>query len=261
VPVPGGAVDEDLAVFELARDVEASEGGEKGGDSEEEVNGVNASDEVEEMAALVGLEEDVLAGQLAPRYPLTCEEEYAESDGCRKPGKSAAGDWFAEAKPLVHYVGFAEHVAAGELDGAGAKEEDDGVEPQDGRNGGGEPLVDVMVVGVEVAGGLIDEEGADDGDEEHEVAGEGEEDTHSIAMEALVGAASTVGALVPVVVVATAAGAFVSRWTAACAVVVIFNASFSFLLSFIWSDDCRHEVALWVDALWTAYSGFESVAF
>ncbi len=225
------------------------------------MNGVDAGNEVEEVAALVGLEEDVLAGQLAPRYPLTCEEEYAESDGRREPGESAAGDWFAKAKPLVHDVGLAKHVAAGELDGAGAKEEDDGVEPQDGRDGGGEPLVDVVVVGVEVAGGLVDEEGADDGDEEHEVAGKGEEDTHAIAMETLVGAASTMGAFVPVVVVAPTAGALVSGWTTACAVVVVFNASFSFLLSFVGSDDCRHEVALWVDALWTAYSGFESVAF
>ena len=62
VPVPGGAVDQDLAVFELARDIEASEGGDKGGDPEEEVDGVNASDEVEEMAALVSFEEDVLDG-------------------------------------------------------------------------------------------------------------------------------------------------------------------------------------------------------
>ena len=66
-----------------------------------------------------------------------------------------------------------------------------------------------MVVGIEVAGGLIDKERADDCDEEHEVAGEGEEDAHAIAVEALVGAAATVRAIVPVVVVTAAAGPFV----------------------------------------------------
>ncbi len=72
-----------------------------------------------------------------------------------------------------------------------------------------------MVVGVDVAGGLVDEEGADDGDKEHQVAGEGEEDAHAVAMEAFVGAAAAVGAIVPVVVVAPAAGAFVSWRTPA----------------------------------------------
>ena len=95
------------------------------------------------------------------------------------------------------------------------RSKDRGVEPEDGRDDGGAPLVDVVVVGVDVAGGLVDEEGADDRDEEHEVAGEGEEDAHAVAMEALVGAAVAVGAFVPVVAVATAAGAFVSWRTPA----------------------------------------------
>ena len=38
VPVPGGAVDQDLAGFELAGDVEAGEGGDEGCDAEEEVD-------------------------------------------------------------------------------------------------------------------------------------------------------------------------------------------------------------------------------
>ena len=62
VPVPGDAVDQDLAGFELAGDVEADEGGDEGGDAEEEMDGVDAGDEVEEVAALVGAEEDVLDG-------------------------------------------------------------------------------------------------------------------------------------------------------------------------------------------------------
>jgi hypothetical protein len=207
------------------------------------MDGVDAGDEIEEVAALVRFEEDVLECELTPGDPLASEEEDAESDGGGEPGKGAAGDWFTEAKPLVHDVGFAKHVAAGELYGGGAEEENSGVEPEDGRDGGGEPLVDVAVVGVEVAGGLVDEESADDGDEEHEIAGEGEEYAHAIAMEALVGSAATVGAIVPVVVVSATAGAFIGRWPTTRAVVVIFYAAFSFLLGFIGSDGCRHEVA------------------
>src|SRR5271156_4673750 len=177
------------------------------------MDGMDTGDQVEEVTALVGLEEDVLGGELAPCDPLAGEEEQAERDGSREPREGAAGNGFADAEPLVHDVVFAEHLAAGELHGGGAKEKDGGVEPENARDDGGDPHVDVVIVGVDVAGGLVDEEGADDGDEEHEVAGEGEEDAHAIAMEALVGAAATVGSVVPVVAVATAAGALVGRRT------------------------------------------------
>ncbi len=59
----------------------------------------------------------------------------------------------------------------------GAEEKDGGVEPEDGGDGGGQPVVDVAAVGVEVAAGLGDEEDADERDEEHEVAAEGEEES------------------------------------------------------------------------------------
>ena len=72
-----------------------------------------------------------------------------------------------------------------------------------------------MVVGVDVAGGLIDKESADDGDEEHEIAGKSKEDAQSISMEALVGTAAAVGALVPVFAIASSAGTLVGGRTAA----------------------------------------------
>ena len=215
VPVPCGPVDEDLAVFELAGDVESGEGCDERSDAEEEMDGVDSGDEVEEVAALVGLEEDVLGGEFAPGDPLADEEEHSESDGSGEPGKSAACDGFAETEPLVHDVVLMEHLAARELHGGRAEEEDCGVEPEDAGDDGGDPLVDVVVVGVDVTGGLIDEEGADDGDEEHQVAGECEEDAHAVAMKTLVGTAATVGAIVPAFAIASAAGAFVGWWTTA----------------------------------------------
>ena len=65
---------------------------------------MDAGDEVEEMAALVGAEEDVLEGELTPGDPLAGEEEQAKNDGGGEPGERAAGDGFAEAEPLVHDV-------------------------------------------------------------------------------------------------------------------------------------------------------------
>src|ERR1700748_2203934 len=75
VPVPGDAVYEDLAGFEAARDVEADKCREQGPQAEEEVYCVDARDEVEEVAALVGAEEDVLCGELMPGAPLSKKED------------------------------------------------------------------------------------------------------------------------------------------------------------------------------------------
>ncbi len=77
------------------------------------MDGVDAGNEVEEMAALIAAEEDMLGGEFAPCDPLACEEDDAESDGGGEPGKCAAGDRFADAEPLVHDVVFAEHVGGG----------------------------------------------------------------------------------------------------------------------------------------------------
>src|ERR1700733_9037480 len=101
------------------------------------MEGVDAGDEVEEVAALVGTEEDVLRGELMPADPLTGEKEEAKDSGGGEPGECAAGDGLAEAKPLVHDVGFAEHGAAGDFHGDRAEEKDGGVEPEDGWDGGG----------------------------------------------------------------------------------------------------------------------------
>jgi len=97
VPVPGCGVDQDLAGFQLAGEVKAAKGGNEGRDAKEEMDGVNAGDEIEEVAALVGLEEDVLEGELTPGDPLTAKEEEAQCDGCGDPGQGAAGDRFSEA--------------------------------------------------------------------------------------------------------------------------------------------------------------------
>ena len=199
----------------MLRDVESNEGADEDSDSEKEMEGVDAGDEIEEVAALVGAEEDVLGGEFLPGDPLAGQEESAEDYGGREPGESSASDGFADAEPLVHDVGFAEHGASGDLHGCGGEKKDGGVEPEDAGDDGGNPLVDVVVVGVDVSGGLINEEGADDGDEEHEVAGESEEDTEAVAVESLVGAAAAVGALVPVVAVSSSAGALVGWRTAA----------------------------------------------
>ena len=80
------------------------ERGDEGGDAEEEMDGVGDGDEVEEVAAGVGAEVDVLGGELVPGGPLAGEEEQAEGEGGGEPDGGAAGDGSAEAEPLVHGV-------------------------------------------------------------------------------------------------------------------------------------------------------------
>ena len=245
MPVPGGAVDEDLTVFHELGGVEAVERGEQGTDAEEEVDGVGVGDEEEEVGGGIGLEEDMLEGELLPGNGLSGEEDEAEDDGGGEPGHGAAGGRAAQAEPLFHDVGLVEHAAACDLHGGGGDDDDGSVEPEDGGDGGGEPLVDVGVVGVEVTGGLGDEEGADDGDEEHEIAGKGEEYGHAIAGEALARTAATLGAIVPVITFATAAGTFVDVGgrPAAVAYVVVVGPATLVAVCARGSDDSWHEEA------------------
>ena len=241
MPVPDGGVYEDLAGEHAAGAVKTDECGDERADAYEEMQRVGDRDEVEEFAAGVGAEEDVLGGELAPGHPLAGEEDEAEYEGDGEPKGGTAGGGAAEADPLVHDVVLVEHGAAGELGGDGAEEEDGGVEPENGRDGGGEPFVDVARVGVDVAGGLGDEEGADDGDEEHEHGEEGEEDADADLRQALPRAALALWTVVPVVAFTVAAGSLVYGWTAAVAVVAFANLFAAFAgFDLRWCEDGRH---------------------
>lgn len=72
-----------------------------------------------------------------------------------------------------------------------------------------------------MAGGLGDEKDADQGDEEHEVSAEGEEETYSGLGETLVWAAMAARAVIPLVAIAftIAAGTLVG-WRAVAVVAV-----------------------------------------
>ena len=70
-------------VDEGAGELERGECDDEGDDAEDEMHGVRDGDEVEEVAAGVGAEEDVLRGELVPGDPLAGEEEQAEREGGR----------------------------------------------------------------------------------------------------------------------------------------------------------------------------------
>ena len=229
VPVPGGAVHQYLAVFDAAEGEEADAGGEQARDACGKMDGVGAGEDVEGVAAgPARLEAETLEGKLAPGEPLAGEEERAEYEGRQQPGQCAAADGMAQAEPLLHSVYGVEDVAAGDLDGEGAEQQERGIEPEDGRDGGGQPGVDGVVVGVEAAGGVGDGEDADQPGEEEEDGTEGEEEAEAVGDEALAGAIRAVGTAVPVVVVAATAGALevapVGR-TAAVASIVLSGAT------------------------------------
>jgi len=62
VPVPDCGVYEDLAGGELAGALQLNQRDDQGADAEDEVDGVGDGDEVEEVAAAVGMVKDVLRG-------------------------------------------------------------------------------------------------------------------------------------------------------------------------------------------------------
>ena len=243
MPVPGREVDQDLTVFQLLGSEEADHGGDQGRYSKQQMEAVDTGDEEEGVAALTGVVVHPLRGELIPGGELAGDEQHSKHDGCDEPRHCAACDGLAKAEPLVHDVHLAEHVSTGDLHGERAEEKDGGVQPEDGRKGSGEPLVDVAGVGVNMAAALRDEEDADDGDEEHEDCGEAEEEAESVAVQALAWAWAAAATFVPVVRVATAAGAFVGWRASSSAVVAVFELATTFFGARRrdWGrDDCRH---------------------
>jgi len=105
-------------------------------------------------------------------------------------------------------------LAAAHLHGDAGEQQDGGVDVEDGRDGERMPVQDVGSVAIKVAGGLAEEESGHERHEEHEVAGQGGEDTHAVASEQ--GTWATAMTVVPVFVAATAAGGTtIYRWSAA----------------------------------------------
>src|ERR1700728_879912 len=66
VPVPDGGVDEDLASGELSRRAQIHERRDQPGEAEEEMRRVRNREDVEEVAARIGAQKNLLRGQLLP---------------------------------------------------------------------------------------------------------------------------------------------------------------------------------------------------
>src|ERR1700761_1240077 len=70
VPVPGGAVDEDLAQLHAVEHGKGGESSDQREDAEHEVGAMRSSDEVEEVTARVRGEEEDLGGEGISGHPL-----------------------------------------------------------------------------------------------------------------------------------------------------------------------------------------------
>src|SRR5579859_2189793 len=186
MPVPGEAVDGDLAILDFAQESETGEAGGEGEQTECEMGGVDSGDDVEEVdcGGCPAIEGVPLAGKLAPGGPLAGDEEGTEQQGCAEPGKGAAEGGAAHAQPFFDDVKLVEDVAAGNLHGQAAEDEYGGVQEKNGWELDWMPVADELGgAHVKVAGALVGEEHDGQGEEEHHVAGEGEEDDQADALE------------------------------------------------------------------------------
>src|SRR5579875_797133 len=131
---------------------EAAERRSERKNAEDKVGAVRAGDEVEEVAAGVGGEEEALRGEVFPGHPLADEEGDAERDGGGEPRCGATGGWASHAEPLLHNIELMKELAARHLHGDAGEDEDGGVEVEDGRNVQWVPIHDVGTLPVEVTG-------------------------------------------------------------------------------------------------------------
>ena len=138
MPVPGCAIDQDLAVFDAPEGDEANDSCGQAEDAGEEMKGVGASENVKRVATVAaGLEGESLERELVPCKDLAAEEERAQNEGCQQPGQGAARGGLAQTEPLLHGVDGVEHVAAGDLNSYRAEHQERGVEPKDRRDSSG----------------------------------------------------------------------------------------------------------------------------
>src|SRR5947209_3192721 len=123
MPVPGGGINENLAVLEPSVAQDSEQGEEQRGDAEEQVGGVRGGEDGEEVSAhsVVG----ALRFQFEPSAVLTEEEAESAEEAEEQRGYSATAGAVSEAEPFFDGVGGMEDSAAGEFEG-GTRAEDDG---------------------------------------------------------------------------------------------------------------------------------------
>jgi len=186
VPEPCGCVDGDLAGFNALEMGEGDEAEDKREHAEKKVEGVQAGDDIEEIACGSGpaIEGESLGGELAPCDDLAAKEHESQRECGADPGKGAAQGWPAEAEPFLEDVKFAKDVAAAQLHGEGAQEQDHGIEEEDARQENWVPIADLLHgARVKVHGGLARVKDGDESQKERHVAGEGNEDECACAVE------------------------------------------------------------------------------
>ena len=117
-----------------------------------------------------------------------------------------------------------EHVATGEFYCDGTEQKDSSVYPENWRDGSGEPVVDVVVVSVDVTGGFRVEEEGHEAHEEHEDGAHKAEEAQAIGGEALTGTALRAERIVAVVIVAatTCALEVATIWRAPSMAAIVF---------------------------------------
>src|ERR1700753_1764079 len=160
VPVPRGAIDDDLTQFNAAQKHERRYCCRQSRHADQQMQTMGAGDEVKEMAAGVGGKEHPLIDELFPGHPLSSEKQATQKDRRGQPGGRATDGRPAKAQPFFHHVDFLEEVPAADFHGEAAQQNQSSVDPEDGGYGDRSPVNNPLIGGSEMAGALAGEKGA-----------------------------------------------------------------------------------------------------
>src|SRR5580704_17789667 len=102
------------------------------------------------------------------------------------------------------------------LHGEAAQQNQRGIDPQDGRQRDGTPIKNPGIGSSEMAAALASKKSTDQGDKEHQVAGQSEKQHHAVAAQQIARSTPAGLAVFPILTVATAACRPAgNRWLAA----------------------------------------------
>src|ERR1700684_612847 len=104
---------------------------------------------------------------------------------------------------------------AADLHGQAAQHNQRGVDPQNGRQCDRAPVENPLVVDREMATALAGGKGTDQGNEEHEVAGQGKKQHHAVTAQQVTGSAPARRPVIPVLTVSTTACGPAGNWRVA----------------------------------------------
>src|SRR5262249_49089860 len=130
MPIPSSDVHSDLPRFDTLTCKAGDHAEDQDNDAPDEVQSMQSSQKVIELAARPATKEDALSSQLAPRIELAGNKATGKQDSHDLPRKSSPQSGSSEAEPFFHQRFIAKVFSARQLESHTAEDQQQSVPPK-----------------------------------------------------------------------------------------------------------------------------------